>query len=565
MLIELQRARESFRSNTTQRNGNLDHPNNTYSNVYSLKTFHMNHFVYFILLLSFQKAFTQIGSISGQFCIGSTESEFPIKEAFMDNGNRIVLLVSNSPAIADKTENCRGDYDFWVLCINQNDQIVWQKTIGGNDFDNPSGLLITEDQSIYICGATLSTPSFEQTNDLFGSWDAWLIKMNNTGDIIWNKNYGGTASDGFNDLIELPSGNIFIFGTSASDVSGNKTSSNYGANDLWSLKLNTNGTILNDWSIGGAEFEVRPYIIQTAPNRIKLVANSSSDVSGLKTEPSFGYSDIWVLDLDTNCNILQQKTIGGSDLDTPTDLLWSHDGKLLILAESWSNQSGLKTENAYGLMDTWILKLDDDLTIMQQKTVGSDLQDYASQFIEWPNGNLCVLATSDSNPNQYKSAPNMGGTDIWMYALDPNFNLLADKTIGTMLDETSTSLTLSPNLSDIQVLAASSGGVSFYKTCPSNGSYDFWGLTLNSTLQINDIQTNKTTKVYPNPSQNLITIEHTAADQISELLLLDYSGKLIKEFDPKNSILNLTDLSPGIYFLQFSTEQGNFCEKIRLE
>lgn len=71
--------------------------------------------------------------------------------------------------------------------------------------------------------------------------------------------------------------------------------------------------------------------------------------------------------------------------------------------------------------------------------------------------------------------------------------------------------------------------------------------------------------IFPNPTQDFITIKKTAEDQISFLSLRDNSGKLIKDFDPKNSILNLTDLSPGIYFLHISTEQGDFCEKIILE
>lgn len=71
--------------------------------------------------------------------------------------------------------------------------------------------------------------------------------------------------------------------------------------------------------------------------------------------------------------------------------------------------------------------------------------------------------------------------------------------------------------------------------------------------------------LYPNPTQDFINIKNTVSDQISALSLHDYSGKLIKEFDPKNSILNLTDLSPGIYFLHITTEQGDFCEKIILE
>jgi hypothetical protein len=525
----------------------------------------MRHFIYFLTLFIGVNSWAQFSSLSGQYCFGSTEDEFPIKEALLDNGNRILLLTSNSPAGGDKTENSRGDYDFWVLCLDANDQIVWQRTIGGNAADYPSNLLITADQSIYVCGQTASAQSFEQTNVLFGSWDAWLIKMNSAGDILWDQNYGGAAADNFNDLIELPSGNLLIFGTSASGVSGNKSSSNYGANDLWCLKLKADGAILNDKSIGGSAADQIPYAIQTAPNRIKLVANSNSDISGLKTEPSFGFTDIWVLDLDTNCSILQQKTIGGSDDDKPTDLLWSNDGKLLLLAESWSNLSGLKTEDSYGYMDTWILKLGDDFNIIQQKTIGGDIYDYGGQFIEWPNGNLCVLANSDSNPNQFKSAPVIGAFDIWMYALDPDFNLLANKTIGTYQDEIGFTLHLSPNLSDVRILASSKGGNTNDKTCANNGKYDFWGFSLNATLEVNDCQSTSSIKVYPNPTSDFIHLDNKISDQILSIELLDYAGKCIKSFNPSSTSINLSDLAAGIYLLQITTEKGNFCEQIRLE
>jgi hypothetical protein len=525
----------------------------------------MNYFVLFISLFSLTNTFAQFGSFSSQFCIGSSEEEFPIKEALLNNGNRIVLLLSNSDALFDKTENSRGGFDFWVLCLDPNDQIVWQKTIGGIYTDYPKNLLITEDQSIYICGNTSSLQSFEQTNSLFGNEDAWLIKMNSTGNILWNKNYGGTDYDDFNELIELPSGNILTFGISNSGISGNKTSSNYGESDIWSLKLDSNGSIINDVSIGGTDFEQRPFVIQTAPNQIKLAAFSYSDISGLKTEPSFGYSDIWVLDLDTTFNIIQQRTIGGSEDDQPTDLLLSNEGNLLILAQSWSNQSGLKTENSFGEIDSWILKLDNDFNIIQQKTIGSDLQEYDGHFIQYPNGNLCIAVNSNSNPNQFKSAPNLGEFDIWIYALDANFNFLTDKTIGTSQDEVLTSLRSSLNLSDIQILAASSGGISNDKACPSKGLYDLWGCTFSTTLQTNDIKASTSMKVYPNPTQDFITIEKNTNDEILALTLLDYSGKIIKRFDSNYTTLQLTDLSKGIYLLQISSTKGNFCEKILFE
>jgi hypothetical protein len=90
----------------------------------------------------------------------------------------------------------------------------------------------------------------------------------------------------------------------------------------------------------------------------------------------------------------------------------------------------------------------------------------------------------------------------------------------------------------------------------------------NATLQslsVDNANGKSVFNMYPNPTQDFITIEQNTNDQILALSLLDYKGKIIKHFDPKNTILPLADLSPGIYLLQISTREGDFCEKIRLE
>jgi hypothetical protein len=97
------------------------------------------------------------------------------------------------------------------------------------------------------------------------------------------------------------------------------------------------------------------------------------------------------------------------------------------------------------------------------------------------------------------------------------------------------------------------------------GDEDLWGFTVNSTLEVNDIQTSLSIKAYPNPTSNFITIENNNAEQLLSIDLLDYAGKHIKSFEPKSTTINLNDLAPGIYLLQINTSQGNFCERIRLE
>jgi hypothetical protein len=97
------------------------------------------------------------------------------------------------------------------------------------------------------------------------------------------------------------------------------------------------------------------------------------------------------------------------------------------------------------------------------------------------------------------------------------------------------------------------------------GDEDLWGFTVNSTLEVNDIQTSLSIKAYPNPTSNFITIQNNNAEQLLSIDLLDYTGKRIKSFDLNSTSFNLSDLAPGIYLLQMTTAEGNFCEQIRLE
>jgi hypothetical protein len=241
------------------------------------------------------------------------------------------------------------------------------------------------------------------------------------------------------------------------------------------------------------------------------------------------------------------------------------NGELLILATSWSNISGLKTENSYGENDNWILKLDEQLNIIQQKTIGGNLYEHEGRFIEMPNGNLCIATTTESTSNQFQSEQEIGNSDIWIYLLDPGFNVLADQTIGTIQYEVNVWIRLNANQTELNILMSSNGDDTNDKTCPSKGVFDCWGVRLNATLDIIDKQSPNKLSIYPNPTSNFITIENNNAEQFLSIDLLDYTGKQIKSIDPQNTSINLSDLNPGIYLLRITSEKGNFCERIRLE
>jgi len=209
--------------------------------------------------------------------------------------------------------------------------------------------------------------------------------------------------------------------------------------------------------------------------------------------------------------------------------------------------------------------LDENLEIEQQKTIGSEGFDYNGSLIEYPNGNLCVLANSTSDINVFKSEPNIGEADLWLYILNPNFNFIADKTIGTNRSEYAISVRLNPNASELHVLSWSNGDAVNDKNCPAKGDIDFWGFRMNASLDLINAQNVKPISIYPNPTSDYITIENNNSEQFLSIELLDYAGKRSKSFNPNSTSVNLKDLAPGIYLLQITTTQGKYCEQIRLE
>jgi hypothetical protein len=286
-------------------------------------------------------------------------------------------------------------------------------------------------------------------------------------------------------------------------------------------------------------------------------------LSGLKTQVSFGLSDLWVIDLDTNCVIQQQKTIGGSDIDQVSDVILSSDGNLLVLAQSWSNQSGLKSEDSYGLMDTWLLRLNNNLDILQQKTIGGVNQDFGNRISEWSNGNIVVAANSDSPLNPFKSEANIGMMDVWLYAVDANFNLIADQTLGTPSDDYVVDFGIEPSTSNIKVLAYSNGSAQNDKICAGIGGFDIWGIKFNSTLSLNELTTKLDFNVFPNPASNNLNIS-VNTDQPLNIELVDFSGKIINEFTLSSLIesFDISNLSNGIYWLTFIFNGEHHCKKI---
>ncbi|MBK7969240.1 MAG: hypothetical protein IPK08_10065 [Bacteroidetes bacterium] len=248
-----------------------------------------------------------------------------------------------------------------TLTISFAQEIEWQKTIGGIDSDLLNSIQQTADGGFILAGMSLSNISGDKTENNTGNWDFWIIKTDVDGNIQWQNTIGGNDYDQPNAIQQTPDGGYIVGGSSDSNISGEKTENSNGLSDFWVLKLDNTGNIQWQQVIGGSGDDMLVSIQQTADGGYVLGGSSDSNISGDKTENSYGLSDYWIVKIDDTGNVQWQQTIGGGGYDVFRSVQLTVDGGFVIGGYSDSNISGNKTENSNGFHDFWIVKTDRDL------------------------------------------------------------------------------------------------------------------------------------------------------------------------------------------------------------
>src|SRR5690606_7068479 len=95
----------------------------------------------------------------------------------------------------DKTETNKGYSDFWIIKIDSAGNKVWDKTYGGASWDEFTSIELGINGSYIIGGSSSSNISGNKSSSLKGNYDYWAIRVDNNGNILWDKSFGGSISD----------------------------------------------------------------------------------------------------------------------------------------------------------------------------------------------------------------------------------------------------------------------------------------------------------------------------------------------------------------------------------
>lgn len=286
------------------------------------------------------------GSFGGYSVIGGTEDEFAYSVQQTTDGGYIAAGRTHSDD-GDVSGN-NGYEDYWVVKVDALlNNIVWQKCLGGSSQDWANSIHQTSDGGYFVAGTTSSTNGDVTENH--GLTDYWVVKIDDTGNIDWQRSLGGSNGEYCESSDLTSDGGYIVAGSSPShdgDVTGN-----HGNNDCWIVKLDSLGFPVWQKSIGGSESDQARSIIQTSEGGYIFVGSTQSsdgDVTGKA-------SNSWVVKLDSFGNVLWDKSYDGN----ANSVRQTTDGGYVVAG----NYSDL------GDVDSWILRLDENGEMLWQKIV----------------------------------------------------------------------------------------------------------------------------------------------------------------------------------------------------
>ncbi len=289
-----------------------------------------------------------------------------------------------------------GKLHYQVFKFDTAGDIIWQKKYEAPDNDNGSNAVImeTSDGKYLIAGQTASYG--------LGSKDAWLIKLDTDGSIIWQKCYGGQYEEFFYDIKETSDNGLIMAGKF-----GTYNGLDY-LHNLWVVKMDSSGNIEWEKMIEDAATQIGQSVIETSDGDFIVTADHYPDPSN---------NDTLIIKFDSSGNIIWQKIYSTTEIYAYIlSITETSDGNFIMVGG---------TTEGNGSFDVLVIKMDTDGVIMWQNAYGGSGYENARLVVETVDGNYLIGGQTDSY--------SVGDRDFWYLKLDDAGDIISQKTFGGVL------------------------------------------------------------------------------------------------------------------------------------
>lgn len=339
----------------------------------------------------------------------------------------------------DKTQDRRGNYDFWIVKLSADSTVKWDKSFGGLNTDILMDMQQTADGGFILGGYSDSNIGFEKSEDSRGGIDYWVVKLAADGTKIWDKTFGGASYDALRSILQTSDNGFILAGTSNSPASGDKTEGLIGSDvesgtNAWLVKISENGTFQWDKTVGSFTYEELYCMDVTTDGGVII----GIDQSGF--EKTTGQFD--VIKLSSTGETVWEKKYGAFGLNIIRTIQKTSDGGYIMggLADLY------KEGNDFSLVSAYMLKTDADGNVTWEQTLdgvdNSDgLYDVVTTVVQTSDGGYLFGGSSGALAGTNKTEASRGGQDFWVVKLLADGTKSWDKTIGGSADDFIQSIT----------------------------------------------------------------------------------------------------------------------------
>jgi hypothetical protein len=496
----------------------------------------------FIALYFMTGALSAQPNIQWQTCLGGSNVDEARCIQTTDDGGSIVIGITLSNN-GDVSGN-HGGNDFWVVRLNSLGTILWQKTLGGSNHDRGFYVQQTNDDGFIVVGYTESNNGDVSGNH--GDKDIWVVKLNGSGVIQWQKTLGGSNwEDAW--CVRQTTDNGFIVAGRSNSLDGDVVG-NHGAMDFWVVKLTETGNIEWQKSLGGSLDDI-PYSIKQTLDGGYIVAGTTrsndGDVTGFH-----GSTDYWVVKIDDTGEIEWQKALGTTSLDRANDVFQTNDGGYFVVGEASANNGDVTGH--HGGYDFWGVKLDSQGAIEWQKALGGSNEEYAKSALQTNDGGFVIAGSTLSSNGDVVG--NDGGVDFWVVKLSTDGLLKWQKTLGGTQGDWGNSIQQTP---DNGFIVAGHAGSNNGDVSGNHGNDDFWVVKLHPESTPTNAPQAQALEIYPNPATQSFTIQVPEPETTLNIILTDPLGReLRRQSIPNGGTLALEGLADGFYMLSATSPSG---------
>ncbi len=394
----------------------------------------MHHKILWIYFVFLMLMLTSISWAQGPPVIWTKTYGGPL----IEDGYSIDTVSEETFIVGGKTSSFGwGNFDFWLLKIDQQGDTIWAKTYGTSDEEHGFSVIKTEDEGFAVTGQkglfpfgsqvyTVKTDSMgiEQWSDTYGGdyarsiiqtsdngyvflgcspWEFYLVRTNTNGDTLWT----GLYSDGYNnygyDVYEYinPQDSIFYIMAGCTGAG----SSNYSW-DVYIVKVNEVGDTVLTRRYGAPEYGPDDWAgsIEPTSDGNFIVAAST------KTLGNGGY-DFWLMKINDNGDTLWTRTYGGGGDDCALHAIETQDGGFIAV--------GYTASYGAGGWDVYVVRTNAIGDTIWTKTIGGQSNECAREIISTDKGYIIT---------GYTESFGAGNRDVYLIHIAPDYVGIEDYT-----------------------------------------------------------------------------------------------------------------------------------------